>query len=99
MKEIGYSIDRVSIELSVGRTTLCRWLNDEHLPFFKMKRIADLMKVDLRNEFPEVSEIYGTTAKDYETLYLKELERVRELEEELKECRKRSAFTGTESGQ
>lgn len=99
MKEIGYSVDRMSIELSVGRTTLWRWLNDENLPFLKMKRIADIMKVDLRSEFPETSEIYGTNSKDYETLYLKELERVRELQEELEECRRKVASTGTESGQ
>jgi hypothetical protein len=87
MKEFGYSIDRISIELNIGRTTLWRWLGDEKLPYLKMKKVADLMKIDLRIDFPETIELYGKSQKDYEKLYLKELEHVRELQEELAKCR------------
>ncbi len=105
MKDLGFSIDRMMIEISVGRTTLWRWLNDENLPLFKMKRIADILKVDLRNDFPDANQYYQSTelkneiSKDYQLLYLKELEKVRELQEELEEYKKSKPFTGTESGQ
>lgn len=98
IEEIGYSVDTISIKISIGRTTIWRWLKDENLPYLKMKKIADAINLDLRSQFPEASEVYSQQ-KDYQILYLKELERVRELEEQLLECRKQNSSTGTESGQ
>lgn len=103
MIDMGVSLDRMAIELSVARTTLWRWLNNKNLPIFKMKRIADVLKLDLRVDFPESIEYYTKNIdkkevpKDYQLLYLKELEKNRELQEEIA-VYKRIVSPGTESG-
>jgi len=95
---LGYNVDSVADELQVVRTTVWRWLQKEEMPFTKMKMVADVLNIDLREDFPETSFLYKKTKQDYELLYLKEVKKNQELQEQLSDY-KRSGSTGTESGQ
>jgi len=71
---LGYNVYSVADELQVVRTTVWRWLQKEEMPFTKMKMVADVLNIDLREDFPETSFLYKKTKQDYELLYLKEVQ-------------------------
>lgn len=83
MAEYGYSIDMIASMLDVNPSTIWRWFKAKPMPLVKMKLIADLLKLDLRENFPEAEILYSSGPKNYEALYLKELERNRILQEEV----------------
>lgn len=91
IKEYGFTIDKVSLDLGIARTTIYKYFEDENLSIGKLKSIADVIKLDLRPEFPETEMMYEEEQpKDYRLLYLKELEKTRVLEEQLAEYRTKS---------
>jgi len=83
MKEHGFTIDMLASSLEIHPATVWSWMTNADCPLSKMKEIADIIKLDLRNDFPESESLYTSPVKNYETLYLKELERNRQLQEEL----------------
>jgi transcriptional regulator with XRE-family HTH domain len=91
VKEYGFTAEKVLAGLDITRTTLYKWFADENLPIGKMKSIADVIKFDLRPDFPETEMMYKEEQpKDYRMLYLKELEKNRNLEEQMEQYRLKS---------
>ncbi len=81
--EYGYTIDMIASMLELNPSTVFRWVKSKDLSLVRMKQIADLLKLDLREDFPESANLYYPSPKNYEILYLKELERNRILQEEV----------------
>lgn len=87
MKDLGFTMANMAEELDINAATVWRWLENEKLPMVKVRMMAQVMEIDLEKEFPEEIE----EKKDYEKLYLKELERTRILEEQLAEYKAKEA--------
>jgi hypothetical protein len=87
MKENGFTIDMMSSFLDVNPATVWRWLKKPDVQLNRMKLIADVMKIDLRPDFPESENLYTQPSRNYEMLYLKEMEKNKLLEEELAQYR------------
>lgn len=90
MRDHGYTIDMISSRLEVNPATVWRWLKKADVPLNRMKLIADVLKIDLREEFPESANLYTMPTRNYEMLYLKEMEKNKMLEEQLEQYRANS---------
>lgn len=85
ISEYGYTIDMIALMLELNPSTVFRWVKTKDLSLVRMKQIADVLKLDLREDFPESKTLYYPSPKNYEVLYFKELERNRMLQEEMEQ--------------
>ena len=85
-KENGFSYDMIAEQLGKDRTTIWRWFNSKQLSNVKMKQIADVIGVDLRQHFEGFEGAYNLVEKkDYQIKYYELLEKHHMLLEELSE--------------
>lgn len=90
IKEQGFSVEDVLVGAGLSRSTIYKFFENENLPYAKMKRIADVIKLDLTKDFPETKLMYQEEKPtDYRILYLNELEKNRSLELQLAECKEK----------
>lgn len=54
----GLTGDETAALLSISRNYLYKMFRSEDLPFARLKKIADHLKIDLRDHFPESSHLY-----------------------------------------
>lgn len=88
IKEQGFSKTEVGDTLDISYSTVLRWLKTFNLDFPKMKMIADVIRIDLKNEYPEAAYLYqeeyfDKVNEDFKEKYLKLLQKHLELKEEL----------------
>lgn len=96
IKESGISLTVLSEKMDIARTTLYSWMSKSDMPYNKMMQIADIIKIDITQDFPEiindsVSHLRsGSDKVDFNTYFnLKEkytllLEKYSMIQEELK---------------
>lgn len=88
-KKNGFSYDMIAEQLGKDRTTIWRWFNSKTLTNVKMKQIADVLGIDLRQHFEGFDAAYNVVEKkDYQIKYFELLEKHHMLMEELAEYKK-----------
>lgn len=96
IKDQGFTKLEVADFLGINYTTLHRWFKVINLDFPKMKQIADHIKIDLRNYYPEASYLYPDADieskkvnEDYKEKYIDLLQKHMLLQEEFAEYKKK----------
>jgi transcriptional regulator with XRE-family HTH domain len=73
-KKKGFHNNQVADMLMIDMATLYRWYKQKDLSWEKMRKCADVLRVDLKLYFPDYSNMIGLESKNYKQLYLEQLE-------------------------
>lgn len=60
-----FTYDDIAEEIGINRTTVYRWLNDEKLSDARLKKIADVIGIDLTVEFEGMDYLYTEKGINY----------------------------------
>ena len=89
IKQKGKTVGEIAQEIDLSRTQIWRWFNTPNLAFPKLKRITDILKIDLRDYFPDYDENGKLDDSHYQKKYYQAIRELADLHEQFEEYREK----------
>lgn len=85
-----FTYDDIAEEIGINRTTVFRWLNNPSLSDARMKKIADVIGIDLTTEFENLEYLYTEKGINYKDRWESAMQEVNILRERLEKYERES---------